>query len=164
MATQKVLDEKQIVIDEIANRIKESSSIIFFDYRGLKDKDLAILRKNLKNADSEMKIYKNTLTERALNDLKLSVGDVLEGPSAIAISKDEIAPIKTLYDFSKKNDVLKIKGGILNGSVLSLDEVTSLSQIPSREGLLTMLAGGLIGVVRDLSIALNLYAEKEESK
>lgn len=164
MATQKVLDEKQQVIDEIANRIKESSSIIFFDYRGLKDKDLAILRKNLKNADSEMKIYKNTLTERALNDLKLSVGDVLEGPSAIAISKDEIAPIKALYDFSKKNNVLKIKGGILNGSVLSLDEVNSLSQIPSREGLLTMLAGGLIGVVRDLSIALNLYAEKEESK
>lgn len=164
MATQKVLDEKQQVIDEIANRIKESSSIIFFDYRGLKDKDLAILRKNLKNADSEMKIYKNTLTERALNDLKLSVGDVLEGPSAIAISKDEIAPIKTLYDFSKKNNVLKIKGGILNGSVLSLDEVNSLSQIPSREGLLTMLAGGLIGVVRDLSISLNLYAEKEESK
>lgn len=164
MATQKVLDEKQRVIDEIANKIKESSSVIFFDYRGLKDKDLAILRKNLKNADSEMKIYKNTLTERALNDLKLSVGDVLEGPSAIAISKDEIAPIKTLYDFSKNNDILKIKGGILNGSVLSLDEVNSLSQIPSREGLLTMLAGGLIGVLRDLSISLNLYTEKEESK
>lgn len=164
MATQKVLDEKQKVIDEISDRIKESSSVIFFDYRGLKDKDLAILRKNLKTADSEMKIYKNTLTERALNDLKLSVGDVLDGPSAIAISKDEIAPIKILSDFSKKNSIIAIKGGILNGSVISLEQVNSLSQIPSREGLLTMLAGGLIGVVRDLSIALNLYAEKDENK
>jgi len=164
VATQKVLDEKQKVIDEISDRIKESSSVIFFDYRGLKDKDLAILRKNLKTADSEMKIYKNTLTERALNDLKLSVGDVLDGPSAIAISKDEIAPIKILSDFSKKNSIIAIKGGILNGSVISLEQVNSLSQIPSREGLLTMLAGGLIGVVRDLSIALNLYAEKDENK
>lgn len=164
MATQKVMDEKQKVIDEISGKIKESSSVIFFDYRGLKDKDLAILRKNLKNTDSEMKIYKNTLTERALNELKLSVGDVLDGPSAIAISKDEIAPIKILFDFSKKNATLKIKGGILNGNVITLEEVNSLSQVPSREGLLTMLAGGLIGVVRDLSIALNLYAEKNESK
>ncbi len=164
MATQKILDEKQQVIDEIVDKIKKSSSIVFFDYRGLKDKDIAQLRRNLKNIDSEMKIYKNTLTERALQNLKISMDDVLEGPSAIAISKDEISPIKVIYDFAKKNDILKIKGGILNGKVISVDELNSLSQIPSREGLLTMLAGGLIGVVRDLSIALNLYAEKGENK
>jgi large subunit ribosomal protein L10 len=83
----------------------------------------------------------------------------------MAYSNDSIAPIKTLSDFAKDHKALEIKGGIVDGEVTDLDTIKKLAQLPSREGLLTMLATGLIGTVKDLSIALNLLSEqKEESK
>ena len=83
----------------------------------------------------------------------------------MAYSNDSVAPIKVLSDFKKEHPALEIKGGLVDGKVTSLDEIKALATLPSREGLLTMLASGLIGTVKDLSIALNLLSEqKEESK
>ena len=124
------------------------------------------LRRLLRDNDSEFKIYKNTLVKRAFDSLKIDLDDELKGPKAIAFSDDMIAPIKVLYDFSKKNSSLVVKTGLVGGEITGEDKLRELSTIPSREGLLTMLAGGLIGTVRNLAICLDLRAqdlEKEEN-
>ena len=161
MANQKIIDNKSQVVDEITEVAKSSASFILFDYRGLTAEETTELRRLLRESDSSYKVWKNTLTKRALNSLEYNLDEALEGPSAIAFSSDAIAPIKALSNFSKENPALEIKGGIVDGNVTSLDEIKALSTIPSREGLLTMLAGGLIGTVRDLSIALNLLSEQK---
>ena len=161
MANQKIIDNKSQVVDEITNVAKTSASFILFDYRGLTAEETTELRRLLRESDSSYKVWKNTLTKRALNSLEYNLDEALEGPSAIAFSSDAIAPIKALSNFAKEHPALEIKGGIVDGNVTSLEEIKALSTIPSREGLLTMLAGGLIGTVRDLSIALNLLSEQK---
>ena len=162
MANQKILDQKQKVIDEIAEKTKNSSSVVLFEYQGLTTEDTNNLRRMLKESGSEFKIYKNTLTKRAFDSLNIDMDDELTGPKAIAFSDDSIAPIKVLYDFSKKNKALVVKKGLIDGEITEEDKLRELSKIPSREGLLTMLAGGMIGLVRDLSICLDLYSQQKE--
>lgn len=161
MANQKIIDSKSQVVDEITDVAKSSASFILFDYRGLTAEETTELRRLLRENDSSYKVWKNTLTKRALNSLEYNLDEALEGPSAIAFSSDAVAPIKALSNFAKEHPALEIKGGIVDGNVTSLEELKALSTIPSREGLLTMLAGGLIGTVRDLSIALNLLSEQK---
>ena len=162
MANQKIIEAKSQVVEEIAETAKNNASFILFDYRGLTAEETSELRKILRDNDSKYKVWKNTLTKRAMDSLNYDLEGCLEGPSAIAFSNDAVAPIKALSNFAKEHPALEIKGGIVDGKVTSLDEIKALSTIPSREGLLTMLAGGLIGTVRDLSIALNLYSEQKE--
>ena len=162
MANQKIIEQKQEVVKEIANKLSESSSYVLFEYRGLTVSETNELRRKLKESDSEFKIYKNTLTKRALESINIDLNEHLTGPKAIAFGKDEIAPVKTLSDFAKKHKALEIKVGVINGEVVDNAKLNELASIPSREGLLTMLAGGLMGTVRDLSIALNLYSEQLE--
>ncbi len=162
MANQKIIEAKAKVVEEIADTAKNNASFILFDYRGLTAEEASELRRILKDNDSTYKVWKNTLTKRAMDSLEYDLDTCLEGPSAIAFSTDAVAPIKALSTFAKEHPALEIKGGIVDGKVTSLDEIKALSTIPSREGLLTMLAGGLIGTVRDLSIALNLYSEQKE--
>jgi len=162
MANQKILDKKQEIINEVAEKVKNSNSVVFFEYQGLTVSETNELRRKLKEADSEYKVYKNTLAARALNDLKIDLGETLEGPKAIAFSEDAIAPIKVLSDFAKTHQALQLKVGIVDGKVTNIDELKQLATIPSREGLLTMLAGGLMATVKDLSICLDLYSEKLE--
>lgn len=161
MASQKIIEAKSSIVNEITEIAKNSASFILFDYRGLTAEETTDLRKILRDSDSNYKVWKNTLTKRALDSLELNLDDCLAGPSAIAFSNDAIAPIKALSNFAKEHPALEIKGGIVDGNVTNLEEIKALSTIPSREGLLTMLAGGLIGTVRDLSIALNLLSEQK---
>ena len=161
MANQKILDQKQQVINEIADKVKNSNSVVFFEYQGLTVTETNELRKKLKEANSEYKVYKNTLATRALNDLKIDLG-TLEGPKAIAFSKDAVAPIKVLADFAKTHTALELKVGIVDGNVTDAAGLKALSTIPSREGLLTMLAGGMIATVKDLAISLDLYSKNLE--
>lgn len=161
MASNKILDAKKVVVSEIKDRISNASSVIFFDYRGLTVAETMELRNKLRGTNSDIKIYKNTLVKRALDTLDLNLGTVLEGPSAMSLSTDAIEPIKIITGFAKEHKALEIKGGIIDGSVSSLEELTALATIPSREGLLTMLAGGMIGIAKDLSICLHLYAEQK---
>lgn len=161
MASQKVIEAKSSIVEEITETAKNSASFILFDYRGLTAEETTELRRILRESESSYKVWKNTLTKRALDSLNFNLDDCLAGPSAIAFSNDAIAPIKALSNFAKEHPALEIKGGIVDGNVTSLEEIKALSTIPSREGLLTMLAGGLIGTVRDLSIALNLLSEQK---
>lgn len=162
MANAKILEAKQNVINEITDVAKNSASFILFDYRGLTAEEVTELRRALRDNGAKYKVWKNTLTKRALDGLNYNLDDCLNGPSAMAYSDDSVAPIKVLSDFAKEHKALEIKGGIVDGEVASLDTIKQLATLPSREGLLTMLASGLIGTVRDLSIALNMLSEEKE--
>ena len=162
MANAKIIEAKSQVVEEITEVAKNNASFILFDYRGLTAEETAELRRLLRENNSEYKVWKNTLTKRALDSLNLDLAECLNGPSAMAYSTDSVAPIKTLSDFAKDHPALEIKGGIVDGKVTSLEAIKELSTIPSKEGLLTMLAAGLIGTVKDLSIALNMLSEEKE--
>ena len=111
---------------------------------------------------SDYKVYKNTLVKRAVNSLDIKLDEFLEGPSAISFSSDELAPVKVISEFAKKHTNLELKAGIVEGKVAEASELAKYAAIPSREGLLTMLAAGLMGTVKDLSICLDLYAKQKE--
>ena len=162
MANVKILAKKQEVIDEIKDRITNSNGVVLFDYRGLTDADAKELRRNLRNAGADYKVYKNTLMARAMKDLNIDINDCLTGPSALAYSEDQISPIKVLSDFAKKHDAVVLKVGIVDNEITDKEKLASLATIPSRDGLLTMLAGGMIGIVKDLSICLDLYTKEKE--
>jgi large subunit ribosomal protein L10 len=161
MANNKILDAKKEVVSEIKDRVDSSSSVVFFDYRGLTVAETMELRNKLKASNTDVKIYKNTLVKRALDTLGLNLGNVLEGPNAITLSEDAIEPVKVLTNYAKEHKALEIKGGIIDGKISSIEELAKLATIPSREGLLTMLAGGMIGIAKDLSICLQLYSEQK---
>lgn len=163
MASAKILEAKKGIVKEIENSINDSESVVLFQYQGLTVADLSELRRKLKETDATVKVYKNTLLKRALDDLNLSFEGFLEGPNAILFGKNLLEPIKVLADFAKGHDKLEIRIGIINGSVADLATIKEYASIPSREGLLTMLASGMIEHVRNLSIALNLYAEEKEN-
>ena len=162
MASQKVLNEKKEIVAEITDKIKNSESVILFQYQGLTVADISSLRNKLRDVNAEVKIYKNTLLKRALDDLKLNLDGFLEGPNAILFGKDLLEPIKVIADFARDNEKLDIRVGIISGDVANIDTIREYASIPSRDGLLTMLAGGMIQYVRDLAIGLNNYAEKLE--
>ena len=162
MASQKVLNEKKEIVAEITDKIKNSESVILFQYQGLTVADISSLRNKLRDVNAEVKIYKNTLLKRALDDLKLNLDGFLEGPNAILFGKDLLEPIKVIADFARDNEKLDIRVGIISGDVANIDTIREYASIPSRDGLLTMLAGGMIQYVRDLAIGLNLYDEKLE--
>ena len=164
MASQKIIDMKKDIVSEIVDKIKNSESVILFQYQGLTVSELSDLRVKLREAGADVKIYKNTLLKRALDEVKIDLTDFLEGPNAILFGKNLLEPIKVISDYAKENDKLDIRVGIISGSRADLDVIKEYASIPSREGLLTMLASGMIQYVRDLSIALNLYAEKMEGE
>lgn len=162
MASERILKEKQAVIDEIKKHVEKAVSVVLFDYRGLTDAESKELRHKLRDNGADYKIYKNTLMARAFNDLNIDVNESLNGPSAFAYGDDQVAAIKVLTDFKKEHSALDLKVGIVDGEIADKAKLEEYATIPSREGLLTMLAGGMIGIARDLSICLDLYAKQKE--
>jgi large subunit ribosomal protein L10 len=137
--------EKVAVVDEVRERLASSSAALLTEYRGLKVGDLAELRRALRPAGGDFKIYKNTLVRFAVRELDVEgVEELLVGPTAIAfVDGDAAAVAKALRDFSRTNPALVVKGGILGTSALSADEARALADLPSREVLLARFAGGL---------------------
>lgn len=164
MASEKILNEKKVIVSEIIDNIKNSESVILFQYQGLTVAEMSELRNSLNEVNSSVRVYKNTLLKRALDELNINMDEFLEGPNAILFGESLLEPIKIISEFAKSYDKLDIRVGIISGDVASLDTIKEYASIPSREGLLTMLAGGMIQYVKDLSISLNLYAEKLEGK
>ena len=164
MASTKILEQKKKTVDEIIDKLKTSESVIIFKYQGMSVADLSELRRKLKDADAEVKVYKNTLLKRAADELNINLDDFLAGPNAILFGKTLLEPIKIISEFAKSNDKLDIRVGIISGDVADISVIKEYASIPSREGLLTMLAGGMMQYVKDLAISLNLYAEKMEGK
>lgn len=164
MASTENLKAKNEIVNEITESIKNSEAVILFTYQGLTVSDLSELRRELRNSKSELKVYKNTLTKRALDSLNINLDEFLEGPNAIIFGKDLLEPIKAISKFAKAHSNVEIRVGIISGAVADVNVINEYAAIPSMEGLLTMLAGGMIEHVRNLSIGLNLYAEQLEEK
>ena len=159
MASEKILKQKQSVIDEIKDRASNAKTIVLFDYRGITDGEAKELRVKLRETNSDYKVYKNTLMTRAFNDLGIDLSEGLNGPSAFAFGEDQIAPIKVI---SKNHPALVLKVGIVDGEKADQAKLAEYASLPSRDQLLTMLAGGMMGIARDLSICLDLYSQQKE--
>ncbi len=164
MASSKILEQKKQIVDEIVDKLKNSESVIVFQYQGMTVEELSDLRRQLREVESDVKVYKNTLLKRAADELKINLDDFLEGPNAILFGKTLLEPIKIISEFAKSHDKLDIRVGVISGDVADLSVIKEYASIPSREGLLTMLAGGMMQYVKDLAISLNLYAEQMEGK
>ena len=162
MASEAILKQKQGVIDEIKDRVQNATTVVLFDYRGITDSEAKELRVKLRESNSDYKVYKNTLMARAFNDLDIDLNESLNGPSAFAFGEDQIAPIKVLSEFAKDHPALVLKVGIVDGEKADQAKLAEYATIPSREGLLTMLAGGMMAIPRDLAIALDLYSQQKE--
>jgi len=164
LANAKVIQAKQEAVDVIAAKMRESVSTVVADYRGLNVAQVTELRKQLREAGVEFQVLKNTLLRRATAAAELSdLDEVLTGPTAVAFgTNDAVAPAKILNDFAKKNDALKLKGGVVEGRVIGESEIKALAELPSREGLLSMLLSVLQAPVRNFALAVKAVAEKEE--
>ena len=163
MANAKIIEQKAGVVSEIKEKFENAKSVVAFDYRGLSVAEVTELRRKLREAGADYKVYKNTLTKRALDELNLDMNEYLAGPSAIAFGTDELSIVKIINDFAKEHNALELKAGIVEGKVAGLEDLKRYAAIPSRDMLLTMLAAGLMGTVRDLSICLDLYSKEKEN-
>jgi large subunit ribosomal protein L10 len=145
--------EKVAVVDEVKSKLDSSSGAILTEYRGLKVSELAELRRALRAAGGEYKIYKNTLVRFAVADLGLTeLNEMLTGPTAIAfVDGDAAAVAKALRDYSRTNPNLVVKGGLLGGNILSSGGAAALADLPSREVLLARLAGGLAAPLQKMA-------------
>ncbi|ANA79676.1 ribosomal protein L10 [Paenibacillus vortex V453] len=164
MANAKVIQAKQEAVDVVAAKLRESVSTVVADYRGLNVAQVTELRKQLREAGVEFQVLKNTLLRRATAAADLTeLDEVLTGPTAVAFgTNDAVAPAKVLNDFAKKNDALKLKGAVVEGRVIGESEIKALAELPSREGLLSMLLSVLQAPVRNFALAVKAVAEKEE--
>jgi large subunit ribosomal protein L10 len=143
--------EKVAVVDEIKARFEEADAVLLTEYRGLNVAAISELRRALRTAGGDYKIYKNTLVGFAIQDLDVDLSDMLTGPTALAFvtTRDDGAPgdavtvAKALRDFARGNPNLVVKGGLLGESLLSADEAKALADVAPREELLARLAGGL---------------------
>jgi ribosomal protein L10 len=163
MASDRILSMKKEVVSEIKDIIDNNETLILFDYRGLTDKEAKEIRRELRKNNDDYKIYKNTLLKLAFNDKGINIDGSLNGPSALAYGKDQLSTIKTLSKFAKTNKNLEIKIGYIGKEIADLNKINSLALLPSREELLTMVAGGMIGVVRNLAIGLDLVSKQKEN-
>ena len=162
----KAIETKKVQVEEIAAKFKAAASIVVVDYRGLTVGQATELRKQLREAGVEFKVYKNTLTRRAAEIAGLEgINEYLTGPNAIAFSnEDVVAPAKIINEFAKKNEALEIKAGIIEGTVSSVEDVKALAELPSREGLLSMLLSVLQAPVRNFALATKAVAEQKEEQ
>ncbi|MGE6850939.1 50S ribosomal protein L10 [Bacillus tropicus] len=162
----KVIETKQQVVTEIADKLRASKSTIVVDYRGLTVSEATELRKQLREAGVEFKVYKNSLTRRAAESAEMAeLNEFLTGPNAIAFSnEDVVAPAKLLNDFAKDHEALEIKAGVIEGKLVTLDEVKAIATLPSREGLLSMLLSVLQAPIRNLALATKAVADQKEEQ
>jgi len=162
----RAIEEKKKVVAEISDKLRSSNAIILVDYRGLNVAEITELRKQLREAGIDFKVYKNTMTRRATAETGLTeLDEHLVGPTAIAFSDEEVvSPAKILSTFAKDHEALEIKTGIIEGRVASIDEIKAIAELPSREGLLSMLLSVLQAPMRNFALAAKAVADKKEEE
>ena len=166
MASEKILNQKKEEVAALAAEMKEAKLVLLVDYRGINVEDVTNLRTTVRNAKASYRVIKNNITRRALAEGGIEMdGSVLEGPTAVIMTnEDYLEPTKAIYEFSKANEFYKIKGGVVEGKVMTAAEIITLAKLPSRETLLSMLAGALLGNISKLAVALDqVRVQKEEA-
>ena len=162
MASTQILKQKEEIVNEITEKLEKSKTFLLLNYQGLTVSEIAELRNGLRDVNSDIKVYKNTLMDLALKKKNIALNDYMSGPNAYLFSDSIIEPIKVVSKFAKEHPALEVRVGYIDNEIVDTKVINEYATIPSMEGLLTMFAGGLIEHVRNLSIGLNLYAEKLE--
>ena len=165
MASEKILNQKKEEVSKLAEEMKEAKIILLVDYRGINVSDVTNLRNDIRNVNAKYSVIKNNITRRALAECGIEgLEDKLVGPTAVIMSgEDYLGPAKAIYKFSKDNDYYKIKGGVIEGKVMTAEEIITLAKLPSRETLLSMLAGALLGNISKVAVALDQVRIQKES-
>jgi len=162
MASETILKQKEEEVSKLAEKLKGANLVLLTDYRGITVDDVTKLRNDLRETNSEYKVIKNNIIKRALNvNGENGLDEVLSGPTALIVAEEDyLTPLKAIYKFAKDNEFYKIKGGI----VLSVEELITLAKLPSRQELLGMLAGALLGNISKVAVALDqVRIQKEEA-
>ena len=165
MASETILKQKQEEVSKLAAKMKDAKLILLTNYRGITVDVDTQLRRDLRAANAEYKIIKNNITKRALAECGIEgLEDKLEGPTAVIIcDEDYLEPSKAIYKFTKDNDFYQIKGGVIDGEVKTPEEIVTLAKLPSRETLLSMLAGALLGNVSKFAVAIEQVRLQKEA-
>ena len=165
MASETILKQKQEEVSKLAEKMKEAKLILLTNYRGITVDEDTQLRRDLRAAKAEYKIIKNNITKRALAECGIEgLEDKLEGPTAVIIcNEDYLEPSKAIYAFTKENEFYQIKGGVVDGEVKTPEEIVTLAKLPSRETLLSMLAGGLLANISKFAVAVEQARQQKEA-
>ena len=165
MASEKNINIKKEEVSKLAEKMKDAKLILLTDYRGISVEDVTKLRSDIRNTNAEYKVIKNNITKRALAECEIEgLDEKLEGPTAVIICNDEyLEPTKVIYNFTKNNEFYKIKGGVIEGKVMTAEEIITLAKLPSKETLLSMLAGALLGNISKLAVALEQVRIQKEN-
>lgn len=165
MASETILKQKEEEVSKLAEKFKSANLVLLTDYRGITVEDVTTLRNTLRDTKAEYKVIKNNIIKRALDtNGENALDEVLEGPTAVITTEGEyLDPLKAIYNFAKTNDFYKIKGGIIEGKVMTTEELITLAKLPSRQELLGMLAGGLLGTISKLAIGLDQVRMQKEN-
>ena len=158
MPNAKVLESKKAVVENLTGKIKESTAVVFVDYKGISVAQDTELRKQFREAGVEYSVVKNTLTNFAAKNAGYDFTEVLNGTTAMACTTgDPIAPARIVAEFAKKNKLktLGIKGGIVEGSVLSGEQLTGFSELPSKSALVASVLGTFLAPISSLAFVLD---------
>lgn len=157
---------KKPIVDEIIENLKDAKSAVIADYRGLTVEQDTQLRKQMREAGVVYKVYKNTMIKRAIEGTEFeALTPDLEGPTAIAISKDDAtAPARILFNFAKKAEALELKSGVVEGTFYDNKAIAVIATIPSREELLSKLLGSIQSPVTNFARVIKQIAEKKEAE
>ena len=162
---KEVLLQKQNEVAELTERIKNSAAVIAFKYQGLTVEAFQQLRKDMRANGCEISVIKNNISRRAAKECGYDLDDAFVGPVAIVFSKDDVvAPAKVLFKAAETNKVIEVVKGVVDGDVYSFDQLETLATLPSYETLLTQLAAGMLGTVRQLAIGLNMLVEQGQEQ
>ena len=166
MASEKILKQKEQEVKDLAAKMKDAKLVLLVNYRGINVADDTVLRKSVREVGAEYAVIKNNITRRALKECGIEeLDEALVGPTAVIIAQEEYLPgLKAIYKFAKANDFYQIKGGVLEGKVSTIEELTTLAQLPSREELLAKLAGCLLANISKLAATLDAVRVKKEEE
>jgi large subunit ribosomal protein L10 len=165
MASKEVLKKKKEEVSQFVEKIKKAKLILLADYRGINVEDVTNLRSKLRGTNTEYKIVKNNITKRAMEECKQEgLNEMLVGPTAVILGYDDyLEPSKIIYEYAKENEFYKIKGGVIDGKVVSVEEIITLAKLPSRETLIAQLAGALLGNITKLAVGLDQVRKQKEA-
>ncbi|MEC5425596.1 50S ribosomal protein L10 [Virgibacillus sp. C22-A2] len=161
-----IIEKKKQIVEEIAEKFSASQTAVVVDYRGLDVSEVTELRKELRDAGIDFKVYKNTMARRAVESVELNdLSEILVGPTALAFSNDDVvAPARILNNFAKKHEALEIKGGVIEGKVASLEQIKELADLPNYEGMVSMLLSVLQAPVRNFAYVTKAISEQKEEQ
>lgn len=157
-----VLAQKEADVAELSKKISDSSSVVVVEYRGLSVADITELRHALRKENVDMKVYKNTIAQRAVDQLGYEgLEAALKGPNALVFGTDQVAPARVLADFAKTHDKLILKSGIVDGVVVDEATIKTLSSLPNKDGMIAKFASTLNAPVIKFALTLKALADSK---